>query len=81
VVLRQGPAADKTDGKLPLTVNFSSLGSRTPEPSQSITYSWNFGDGSAASVDPNPVHTYTAAGVYTAVLTVTTRRAARRRRA
>ena len=25
--------ADKTDGKLPLTVNFSSVGSKTPEPS------------------------------------------------
>ncbi len=63
--------ADKTDGKLPLTVNFSSVGSKTPEPSQSITYSWNFGDGSPASIDPNPSHTYTAAGAYTAVLTVT----------
>ena len=54
--------ADKTDGKLPLTVNFSSVGSKTPEPSQSITYSWNFGDGSAASIDPNPSHTYTRGG-------------------
>jgi PKD repeat protein len=63
--------ADHTDGALPLTVKFSSVGSNTPEPSESITYSWNFGDGTDASTDPNPSHTYTKAGVYTAVLTVT----------
>lgn len=32
-------------------------------------YTWNFGDGSAASYATNPVHTYTAAGVYTVTLT------------
>ena len=35
-----------------------------------LTYSWNFGDG-GSSVDPNPRHTYAAAGSYTVVLTVT----------
>ena len=39
--------ADHTDGALPLTVTFSSVGSNTPEPSESITYSWDFGDGTA----------------------------------
>ncbi|HEY6888856.1 MAG TPA: ThuA domain-containing protein [Solirubrobacter sp.] len=63
--------ADKTDGALPLTVKFSSVGSNTPEPSESISYSWNFGDGSPLSTDPNPTHVYDKAGVYTAVLTVT----------
>ncbi len=64
-------SADHTDGKVPLTVAFSSVGSNTPEPSESISYSWDFGDGTPASLDPNPTHTYTRAGVYTAVLTVT----------
>jgi hypothetical protein len=35
-----------------------------------LTYSWNFGDG-GASTDPNPEHTYAAAGAYTVRLTVT----------
>jgi len=64
-------SADKTDGPVPLTVRFSSAGSRTPDANESITYSWNFGDGTARSVEPNPTHTYTTAGVYTAILTVT----------
>ncbi|HVH33945.1 MAG TPA: PKD domain-containing protein [Tahibacter sp.] len=34
-------------------------------------YSWNFGDGSPASTQPNPVHTYAAYGAFTATLTVT----------
>src|ERR1051325_9805808 len=31
---------------------------------------WNFGDGTPASTQRNPVHTYAAAGTYTATLTV-----------
>ncbi len=34
------------------------------------THAWNFGDG-ATSTETNPVHIYTAAGTYTATLTVT----------
>lgn len=33
--------------------------------------SWDFGDGSAASTDANPVHTYSAVGTYTVKLTAT----------
>jgi PKD repeat protein len=33
-------------------------------------YSWNFGDGSAASTLQNPSHTYSSAATYTATLTV-----------
>ena len=51
-----------------LTVNFSSAGSSDPD-GNPITYSWNFGDGSAVSTAANPTHTYTT-GVYEAVLTV-----------
>jgi len=56
-------------GKEPLTVAFSSSGSSDPE-STTLTYSWDFGDG-GTSTQANPSHTYTAAGSYTAVLTVT----------
>lgn len=35
------------------------------------SYSWNFGDGSSTSTQPNPSHTYTANGAYTVCLTVT----------
>jgi YVTN family beta-propeller protein len=39
--------------------------------SSPMTYSWNFGDGSAASTDPNPTHAYPTAGDYTVTLTTT----------
>jgi gliding motility-associated-like protein len=38
----------------------------------SVSYSWNFGDGSPASILSSPSHTYPAAGNYTATLTGTT---------
>jgi glucose/arabinose dehydrogenase/endonuclease YncB( thermonuclease family) len=63
-------AGTPTSGLTPLTVNFSSAGSTDPN-NRPITYSWNFGDGSAVSTAANPSHTYTANGSYTAVLTVT----------
>ena len=61
---------DRTDGPVPLTVNFSSAGSIDADPGDSIRYEWDFGDGTPHSTDPNPTHTYTARGRYTAVLTV-----------
>jgi PKD repeat protein len=36
-----------------------------------IRYSWNFGDGTAASTATSPSHVYAAAGTYTVTLTVT----------
>ena len=61
---------DKTDGPLPLTVNFSSAGSLDEDPGDSIRYEWDFGDGSPLSLEANPQHVYTKAGRYTAVLSV-----------
>ncbi|MBO4204719.1 ThuA domain-containing protein [Micromonospora echinofusca] len=57
-----------TSGQAPLTVQFSSAGSRDPD-GEEITYAWTFGDG-GTSTEANPSHTYTTAGNYTAQLTV-----------
>ncbi|MDG4821740.1 ThuA domain-containing protein [Asanoa sp. WMMD1127] len=61
-------AGQPTSGAAPLTVQFSSAGSRDPA-GQPITYAWAFGDG-GTSTAANPSHTYTATGTYTAQLTV-----------
>ncbi|MFE5891183.1 carbohydrate-binding protein [Streptomyces sp. NPDC056462] len=61
-------SADRTSGALPLTVRFSSQGSSDPE-GGTLTYSWNFGDGTT-STQANPSHTYTGAGTYRPTLTV-----------
>ncbi|MEU4369215.1 ThuA domain-containing protein [Micromonospora chersina] len=64
--------ATPTNGRAPLTVAFSSDGSKDPDPADSISFAWDFdGNGTTDSIDPNPSFTYTANGVYTARLTVT----------
>jgi PKD repeat protein len=63
--------ADKTNGPAPLTVNFSSAGSNDADPGDSIRFEWDFdGNGSVDSVEPNPTHTYTTRGQFTAKLSV-----------
>jgi glucose/arabinose dehydrogenase/PKD repeat protein len=62
-------AATPDNGQPALEVSFSSEGSFDPD-GDAITYEWTFGDG-ATSTDADPVHTYTAAGVYSAQLVVT----------
>ncbi|MFG2846764.1 PKD domain-containing protein [Kitasatospora sp. NPDC048296] len=57
-----------TTGNAPLNVAFTGSGSGGTAP---YGYSWDFGDGSAASTAQNPSHSYGAAGTYTATLTVT----------
>jgi PKD repeat protein len=61
-------SATPTSGQVPLNVAFTGTGTGGTPP---YSYSWNFGDGSAASTSQNPSHTYSAAGTYTAALTVT----------
>ncbi len=63
--------ADRTDGPTPLTVVYSSEGTRDPDPGDALSFEWDFdGNGTVDSTDPNPTHTYTQAGVYTARLVV-----------
>ncbi|WP_276313864.1 PKD domain-containing protein [Solihabitans fulvus] len=61
-------AATPVSGQVPLTVAFTGTATGGSPP---YSYSWNFGDGSAASTQQNPSHTYNSAGTFTATLTVT----------
>jgi PKD repeat protein/type 1 glutamine amidotransferase len=64
--------ATPTNGVAPLTVQFSSAGSRDEDPGDSITFAWDFdNNGTVDSTAPSPSFVYTANGVYTARLTVT----------
>jgi len=49
-----------------LTVTFTDLSVNEP-----TSWLWDFGDGSAASIEQNPIHTYTEAGEYTVTLQAT----------
>lgn len=61
--------ASSTSGPAPLTVNFSGARSSSPTAS-TLTYSWNFGDGTTAD-GISASHTYTENGPFDATLTVT----------
>ncbi len=64
--------ADKTSGPAPLTVRFSSEGSRDPDDGDTIAYSWDLdGDGDTDSTEASPTFTYERAGDYKVQLTVT----------
>lgn len=60
--------ANVTNGTAPLSVAFSSSGSHDPD-GTIAAYWWTFGDGTTSSA-ANPTKVYTAAGTYTATLTV-----------
>jgi PKD repeat protein len=64
-----GPTASPSSGPAPLTVQFAA-NARDPE-GAALRYVWDSGDRSAASNEPNPRHTYTSPGVYTANVIVT----------
>ena len=57
-------------GGPPLTVTFSAAGSSDPDTGDTLTYFWNFGDGSPEVVTASLTvqHTYVAAGSFTATL-------------
>jgi PKD repeat protein len=58
--------ASSTSGCAPVTVIFTDHSTGNP-----ASWSWNFGDGTAASTTQNPSHTFTTAGAYTVVETAT----------
>jgi PKD repeat protein len=60
--------AEPDEGPPPLTVKWTSIVEDGTPP---FTYKWDFGDGSPASSEANPSHTYEKEGEYTATLTVT----------
>jgi glucose/arabinose dehydrogenase len=65
-------SANPTYGIAPLAVTLDASGSSDPDAADTLTYIWDFGDGSAATDSSTPiiVHTYVANGSYTASLKV-----------
>ena len=66
----QTASANPTIGFAPLPVQFTGAAT-DPDAGDTVSYSWDFGDGSPASTQQNPSHTYTTPGEKTAKLTVT----------
>jgi cytochrome c len=65
-------AATPAAGAVPLTVQFSSEGSRLRGSDEPPTFAWDFdGDGETDSAEPNPTHTFTEPGDYFVRLIVT----------
>ena len=60
-------SASPLKGSPPLDVTFSSSGTYDPD-GGSLSYSWDFGDGSPVSTSVNPVHRYVSSGQYQATL-------------
>ena len=69
VAANAAPTADFTFTTNYLTANFSNTA--TDSDGTIASYSWDFGDGSAASTTANPSHSYAAGGTYNVKLTVT----------
>jgi glucose/arabinose dehydrogenase len=64
--------ADPSAGKGPLTVQFSSEGTKDPDGDTKLRYAWDFdGNGTVDSRATSGAFTYTADGTYRATLTVT----------
>ncbi|MCY3018671.1 MAG: PKD domain-containing protein [Planctomycetota bacterium] len=57
-----------TSGAVPLTVAF--VGGGTDADNDTLSYLWDFGDGTPASTTQNPSHTFSAVSTYTVTLTV-----------
>ncbi|MEZ0294463.1 MAG: ThuA domain-containing protein [Solirubrobacteraceae bacterium] len=60
--------ASRTIGLAPLAVDFTAAA--TDADDDELSYSWDFGDGTPASTQQNPSHTYQLAGTHTATVTV-----------
>ena len=66
-----GPTALFNQAVNGATVSLTDKSVETASPARITGWNWTFGDGSAASDQQNPTHTYAAAGTYTVDLTVT----------
>ena len=62
-------SASPVSGNAPLAVQFTGSGSYDPD-GQALTYSWDFGDGTAPNPIADAAHSYASKGTYNAVLTV-----------
>src|SRR5215207_1481668 len=64
--------ANPTSGQLPLAVNFDGSGSSDPDTGDTLSYLWDFGDGSPTETTTTPTtsHTYSTKGTYTTSLRV-----------
>ena len=64
--------ANPTSGPSPLAVDFDASGSSDPDAGDTLTYLWDFGDGSPTqtTTTPTTTHTYSTEGTYTASLHV-----------
>ncbi|WP_133644025.1 PKD domain-containing protein [Zeaxanthinibacter enoshimensis] len=60
--------ADPLSGDIPLEVTFT--GSNSTDDKEVVSYAWDFMDGNSAAI-ADPVHTFTVAGTYEVLLTVT----------
>ncbi len=65
-------AADASSGPVPFSVTFNAAGSSDPDPGDTLTYFWDFGDGTAETSTTSLTigHTYEKPGTYTATLRV-----------
>jgi microbial collagenase len=69
--LAAGPTALFDQSVNGATVSLTDRSVETASSARITSWSWTFGDGSPASTQQNPTHTYAAAGTYTVDLTVT----------
>jgi PKD repeat protein len=65
-------SADITSGTAPLTVSFDGSGSSDPDLGDTLTYRWDFGDGSTPieTTNATATHEYSTAGTFAATLSV-----------
>ena len=61
--------ANPTSGSAPLTVSFDASGSSDPDAGDTLSFSWDFGDGTSGN-GVAPSHTYNSEGIYVVTLTV-----------
>ena len=69
-VVLEVPTAGFTSNT-PVELGDTSVFTNTSTGGGTLSYEWDFGDGSAVVTDMNPTHVYTATGEYTVTLTVT----------